>query len=383
MRICFLAAEDSIHTKHWADYFIGRGDDVCILTFHPGRQSYSNTYHLRTYFRKAKTKGGNWQYLLSLKKICRILRKIKPDIVNAHYLTSYGLLAALSGFHPLVITVHGSDIKITPQKNFIYHKLAKFSLTRADLIFSAARHITEDIYKYGIARQKIVTVQYGICPDIFNIEGRSSSPYELITTRRLETVSNYQAVLEAMAIIKSKRLQTKLLIIGSGTLKNHLCSYAAVLGLEENVTFLGEVRQEEVARRLKQSRLFISVTHSDGAPLSLLEAMACGTVPIVSDIPANREWIFEGENGFFADRDNPQNIAETVLSVLGLDNNMFDEIARKNTELIAQRAFYNNNMAIIAEYFDRLTRLFINSKQYRVRGFKNNKRLSTTGIQSP
>jgi glycosyltransferase involved in cell wall biosynthesis len=357
-KICFLAAASSIHTKQWAEYFIKRGDDVHILTFHPADMSFGKIYNLRSYFMKPRPLGGNWQYLSSLREVRYLLRKIKPDLVNAHYLTSYGLLAALSGLHPLVITVHGSDIKITPHKNFIYRHLAKFALRQADLIFSVAEHISKDIYGYGIDRQKVVTIQYGICPHLFNLKSRHSSSYELVTTRRLEPVSNYKTILDCMAIIKLRRPQTKLLIIGDGTLKNQLFAYAMSLDLQNNVVFLGEVSQEEIARGLKGARIYISVSHSDGTPLSVFEAMACGTVPIVSDIPANREWISEGENGFYVDKNSPQDIAKKILDVLSMDNEVFDKIAHKNSELISRRMLYSNNMAKIAGYFYQLMRLY-------------------------
>lgn len=363
MKICFLAAASSIHTKRWAEYFIKRGDDVHILTFHPADIPFGKIYNLRSYFIKPRLMGRNWQYLLSLREIRYLLRKIRPNLVNAHYLTSYGLLAALSGLRPLVITVHGSDIKIAPHKNFIYRNLAKFALRQADLIFSVAEHISKDIYDYGIDRQKVVTIQYGICPHIFNLTSRYNSSYELVTTRHLNPVSNYRTIIDSMAIIKVRRPQTKLLIIGDGVLRNQLFAYAKSLDLQKNIVFLGEVSQEEVARRLKGARIYISVSHSDGTPLSVLEAMACGTIPIVSDIPANREWISEGKNGFYVDKNSPQDIAEKVLDVLSMDNDMLDKISLENLDLISQRMLYSNNMATIAGYLERLSHSYRKSER--------------------
>ena len=74
-------------------------------------------------------------------------------------------------------------------------------------------------------------------------------------------------------------------------------SEAAALGLGARVEFSGLLAPEALARAYRRSAVFVSVPVSDGTSVSLLEAMAAGCLPVLSDLPANREWVQDGRDG--------------------------------------------------------------------------------------
>ena len=69
------------------------------------------------------------------------------------------------------------------------------------------------------------------------------------------------------------------------------------LGLTDAVEFVGWIQKEDNEKWYSKAKIWVSIPESDATSISLLEAMACGCIPIVSDLPANREWIESGING--------------------------------------------------------------------------------------
>lgn len=106
MKICFLGDAQSIHIKRWCEFFRDKGDDVTIVTFRDNYIKNINVINLGKDI-KVNSNGGNFSYLKKTEHIRNIIKDLKPDIVNSHYLTSYGLLGALTKQTPLVVSTWG------------------------------------------------------------------------------------------------------------------------------------------------------------------------------------------------------------------------------------------------------------------------------------
>jgi len=124
MRICFLAGPGSIHTRRWVSWFAQKGHDVHIVfpesIFSPYSIKVDGTslHPFRT-MPMVSSKSHLFLQPLDHWRVRHIIRRIKPDILHAHYLIDYGFRAACSGFHPLVLTAWGSDVLIAPKKSKI------------------------------------------------------------------------------------------------------------------------------------------------------------------------------------------------------------------------------------------------------------------------
>ncbi len=354
LRICFLADAGSIHTRKIANYFIQNGDEVFVISLHPGEIKGAKVYLIPSLFKQSVT-GNNWHYIFTFPKIKCLLTKINPKLVCAQYLTSYGLIGAMCGIKPFCLRLQGTDIKITSGKNWFYQYLTRFTLKRADLIIAVAEHIAQDVYQFGIPPHKVLVMQYGVDDAVFypNHKIDINGEFELICTRDFVPNSNHENLLNALALVRQARPQTKLLLLGDGFLRQEIEHKAHRLGLANNVKFFGKVSQDKVSQYLNQSKVYISLTHSDGTSQSLLEAMACGLVPIVSDIKANREWIKHASNGFLT---LPADIMEVSNYILiALSNDTFrSKMAEINVSIIRARGLYRNNMYYIAQKLEEL-----------------------------
>jgi len=97
----------------------------------------------------------------------------------------------------------------------------------------------------------------------------------------------------------------------------------------------------------------VSPSIHDGTPNSLLEGMACGCFPIAGDLESIREWITPGQNGLLVDPNNPQSIADAILTALE-NKNLRHEAAGLNAKIVSARAEYEGNMGKVVEFYKSL-----------------------------
>ncbi|HLG03572.1 MAG TPA: glycosyltransferase, partial [Bacteroidia bacterium] len=148
MRICYLGDAPSIHTQRWCSYFVSLGHEVHLVTFRDAKIAGVEVHFINA--GPIKSTGGNWRVLLKATKVKRLLEKIKPDILHAHYATSYGAVGARTGFHPYIITPHGTDVLITPWKSRVYRWLLRNTFKSADLVLIVADHMREAVQRLGV-----------------------------------------------------------------------------------------------------------------------------------------------------------------------------------------------------------------------------------------
>ena len=129
MKICYLADAKSIHTIKWVEYFAKRKHDVHLISF---RESYIpgvklHPIHIKVPHSTSPTSStfAKLGYLLYPQKVKSMIREIAPDILHAHWASSYGLMGACASFHPFVLSTWGSDIFNFPKKSILHKLLIK------------------------------------------------------------------------------------------------------------------------------------------------------------------------------------------------------------------------------------------------------------------
>src|SRR5665647_2371499 len=139
----------------------------------------------------------------------------------------------------------------------------------------------------------------------------------------------------------SEHMTRVLVAMGADPSRIETFQYGADLGVEQSVTFLGLVSREEVSARLRRAAVWVSIPPSDGMPLSLLEAMASGALPVVSDLDTMREWLDESR-AVFVDSASPEHVAEAILRGLTLAED--GAYAEPNRRAVQQRGDRQANL---------------------------------------
>ena len=282
----------------------------------------------------------------------RMVNKIKPNILHSHYVGTYGYLGAISGFHPLIISAWGSDVLIAPKRSKIHRFLTEYSLRKADRIICVSPTLREEIIKLGASPNKIEITPIGVDTQKFSPRLRDEallrtleideSPV-VISTRSLKPFYDVRTLVQAIPLVLARIPQARFVIAGTGEQQGDLKELARDLGASDSTKFVGWVPPAELPAYLSSADIYVSSSLSDGTSISLLEAMACGLAPIVTDIPANRPWINEGENGLLFTVRDYKTLASKIINLLH-NQEMREDFGRTSREIVQKKAEQQTEM---------------------------------------
>lgn len=362
MRICFLAKTKAIHTERWINYFAEHGHEVTLITNHPLREN--SRIDRRVHIRRIWFPPHSIARYGSLLEIIRIIREIQPDIIHAHYVSHFGLLAIMykkiSGFSPMVLTAWGSDIFIDargPRKLLVTH-----ALQNADLITCDGESLKEAMVKLGAVPQKIQVVTHGVDTRKFKPECKNSYLLQelsipnlpiVISTRQLKQLYCVETLIKAIPLVLKEIQSVIFVILGDGENRKYLEGLARSLDIDNKVIFRGSVPHQDLAKYLSISDIYVSTSLSDSTAVSNLEAMACGLAPIVTDIGDNREWISDGQNGFLIPIKDPEALAEKIILLLR-EKEMRKLFGTRSRTIIEERSDYYQEMAKVEKIYSEL-----------------------------
>jgi glycosyltransferase involved in cell wall biosynthesis len=231
------------------------------------------------------------------------------------------------------------------RKYFFKRLLAKFAIKRADYFISVSEAIADKLIEYGIPKDHILINPIGVDTTLFSPLDFSSKKQkiQIVSTRRLEPVLNVKQLINSLPFLFANRKDFCVVIIGTGSEYERIKKSIKNYRLEENVRLLGRVSFPILLDTLKKSQIFISMSHSDGAPVSLFEAMACGCFPIVSDTPANKAWIQDGINGFLVPLGDHKKLGNRIIEAA--DNPILLNKARLiNRQIVEDRLEFSKLM---------------------------------------
>lgn len=363
MRICYIANASSIHTRRWVNYFARKGHQAHIITRWPG-EGYSEgvQLHLLSSLLPQHWKGSGYINTLSwLVQIRRLINQIKPDIIDAHYITVNGYLGALSGFRPLVLTAWGSDVLIGLKGSLPLRILVKYAVKKAEMVTCNSETVRQELIKFGVNPAKVRIIYQGIDTQKFSPQrdkgfkdrlGLQGRPV-VISTRNFRPVCNVEMLIRAIPFVLEHSPQSSFIIAGDGEQREYLENLAGSLGCSENIRFVGRIAHDELPQYLASSDIYVSTSLSDSASLSLHEAMACELAPVVTNLSGNREWITDGENGFLVPVNDIQALANKIVYLLKNEEagRKFGRLGRK---IIQERAEYEREMERMEGLYQRI-----------------------------
>jgi glycosyltransferase involved in cell wall biosynthesis len=336
MKIATLSNASVIHTRRWVEHFRARGHEVRLWSLERGPDE------LAAQALPQAPLPGFLRYPLAMPALIRGLRGFAPDLVDAHYVPNYGLMGVLSGWRPLSVSAWGSDLLISGRAGALRRARAHFVLSRADLVIADAENLARAARELGGRAGRVHSVPWGIRVDRFRPGERR--PGLLLSTRMHEPVYDLETLIEGAAPVMGRRPELELVIAGDGSRRASLERLAAERLPAGRHRFVGRLDPRALADWLGRADLYLSGSHSDSTSLSLLEAMASGAVPVVSDIEGNREWVRDGEGARLFAPGAPAALAVALEAALA--DGAWRETARAhNRREVEARGDWNRNMA--------------------------------------
>ncbi len=352
MKLMLLGDAGNRHVLRWADYFAERGHQVHLLSLEKAGPTRAEVHQL-----KAPPLPRPLRYLSILPQVRRLAGSLRPDLVNAHFLPNYGWISALAGLSPLAVSIWGSDILISARRSPLHLWRARHVLSRCRTVTCDGENLFGALQELGVEPGRILNVPMGIEEEIITSRKNSWPPDKKIliaSIRQLEPVYDVATLIGALPLLGSEISRISLAVAGTGSQTEALASLARQTNVTGDVDFLGSLGHEEVIGLLQKTDIYVSTSISDSTSVSLLEAMACGCVPVVTDIPGNREWITDGENGYLFPAGDQAFLARLLKELIRRPPDI-EAVSRRNALVIRQKALWKNNMAMIEERFAGIT----------------------------
>ena len=292
-----------------------------------------------------------------------IIKKIKPDVILTQGIQVHGLFSVLSGIRPILLMPWGSDWAIVAHKNSAMRLLSRYVVNHVDLVqidCEVGKRTILELSQGKVKPEDILVFPQGIELDVFKpkAEIRKSLRDQLewndkkvlIMTRQLKPIYGIDIFLKAVAQIIKEVPDVRALIVGDGPLELELKNLASSLGLGKFVRFTDRVDRQELVKYLNAGDIYVSTSYNDGTSLCLLEAMAVGLSAVVTDVPANLEWIENGHNGFVARRGFTDDVAEALQKLVN-NSSLCRTFGDRNLTIAKERADWDKN-------FDKMLRMF-------------------------
>jgi glycosyltransferase involved in cell wall biosynthesis len=362
LRLCFIGPAASISFRRWVDWFALRGHETTVITVEPAEGTRFRQIDVTTWYWPKKI--GR---LLSGLKTARLVRQLAPDVVHVHYARGLAWGLALRDADPLVVTPWGSDV-LEEQGAFRepYAKaLTRRLLRNAALVTVHSQFMEAQVRRVVPDLPRLAQIGWGVDLSLFR-PGLDVTPLRqrwgigedrqvILSPRLAQPFYQHERLIRALPAVLEKIPNATVVVsehCADTAYVQSLRALASELGISGRVRFVGTIPYSEMPLWFNLARAVVMVPRSDGMPNSLLEAMACGVVPILNRLPQYAELIRHGENGFFVDPDGGD-LAGPLVGVLS-DPVARRHIATRNREKISEEADQDREMARMEEWYQKL-----------------------------
>ena len=359
MKIAFLAGANSIHSIRWIKYFSDKGHKIIWISLAPPITEATelikkvNFYEIKpSPLADINGKLAIFYLPLTVKKVRKILKNEKPDIFHVHSIGTYGLVGALSGFHPLILTAWGSYILLSRKLKKI---LVRYAIRQGDYYTCDGYNAEKRMVTLGADPKKLEQIRFGIDTSRFTtiIRKRKEENIKVISIRNLEPLYDVESVIRAAQITTREIPPIEFIIAGDGSERKRLEGLARELGTEKYIKFTGRYEEKNLLQMLSEADIYVSTSLSEsGLAASTSEAMAAGLPLIVSDSGDNKIWI-EGKGGFVIPTRNPKLMAEKIL-YLARNESMRKQFGAYNRKITFEKNDYRTEMGKMENMYEKL-----------------------------
>ena len=354
MKICYLSDAGSAHTLKWSEFFLNKGYDVSVISLGDGEIPGAKVYSCAVEgFRSRSDVNKLFIYYNQLSKIKEFIRKENPDIIHAHYATSYGLLASLLNIHPYILSIWGSDVYDFPKKSSLHERLLKRNLKKADIILSTSEDMKREVAQF--TDKEVLVTPFGVDIDLFKpIEVERDPAFTVGIIKSFYPKYGITYLIEAFKMLMDKTgdKNMKLHLGGKGTQEQELRDLAKELGIEENVVFLGFLNTQGVVEAFNRMdvAVFPSVLDSESFGVAAVEAQACEVPTIVSNVGGLPEATKPGYSSITVEPKNSREIYEALLKLYE-DEELRKQMAKNARQYVIERYNIEDNFNVVDDIY--------------------------------
>lgn len=341
MKVVLLAPANSIHIVQWAKYLSQSGIDISVISQHP--KSEDMPAYIPVYILPYTGLKG---YFLNVFAVRELLKKLRPDIIHAHYASGYGTTARLVDFHPYILSVWGSDVYDFPYKSKLHYWLMQKNLYAADILSSTSYCMMKQTLKLAPKLNPFHIIPFGVDLKKFISSTNQKNQDEIVigTVKTLSEKYGIDLLIQAFAILKGKLTsihptiasQLRLRITGGGPQRKELEMLAKHLNIADVTIFVGQVSHQQVPVELGNLDIYVALSRLDSESfgVAIIEAGAMKLPSVVSNVGGLPEVVCNNETGFVVSKENPQQAAD-ALEKLVLNSGLRKDIGDAAYKFVA------------------------------------------------
>lgn len=375
MRLLYVADGRSPIARAWISGFLEEEHEVHLVTTYrceplPGLASMQ---FLPVAFSGRKPRGGGqgraggiglrtrvrqWLGPLTVPwraaRLGEVIEQVQPDLVHALRIPFEGMLASwATGQVPLAVSSWGNDFTLHAPSSPLMGWLTQRTLEEADGLHADCERDRRLAERWGFlhSRPAVVLPGNGGVPASFFSDNPSpppGSPVEkllggldpeqplIVQPRGFRAYVRNDTFFHSLPFVY--RVYPEAVVacadMAGETLPDR---WVGGIGAEHELVLLPKLNTDEMAALLARAWVVVSPSEHDGTPNTLLEAMACGAVPVVGDLESLREWIEDGQTGRLVDPGDPVELGLAIVEVLQ-DPEWRRRAAERNRGLVEQRA---------------------------------------------
>lgn len=381
LKLCYVADATNIHVQRWLRYFIDRGHDVTCMTDKVDEAKFKLLEGARiitipnrdTQQAKGKPTSKTAVLKARTKAIKQHLKQERADVLHAIFLYQRGWSAAYTRFHPLVITLLGSDIYL-PRKNYrgkLQFKrdqaLNALSLSQADLITGVSDDLCKTAMQLTHGQNTVELVPIGVDPSLFmpdldtsDLREKLSIPddrFVILSPRQMMPLYNQETIIQSIPKVLNE-IPNAIFI-----LKDTFCNtderrayvrrlhdLATALNVNHAIRWAEEVEMWELPYFYNLADVVVSIPSTDGMPVTLFEAMACNKPVIVGDLPSYNEVIINGQTGIRVPIRNHQALGQAIIK-LHKNHDLVERIIEESQVILQQYGLFDQQMQRMERYY--------------------------------
>jgi len=248
-----------------------------------------------------------------IKAARKIIIREEIDVLHAHWLIPGGLAArvALSGIKlPFFLSLHGTDVRLL-RKLPAGGLLAGWVLSKVNLILPVSGYLGERLERLTGRRINSYTLPMP-ASGMFLSSARRYLKRRLVAVGNLKKQKRFDVLIRALGILKGKKLNLELIIVGDGPERGKLETLASSLGLAERIVFRGRIPHHHLPGVLFDAGVMVLPSVGEGFGIALAEAQLAGLVAVGADAGGQREIISDGKTGVLVEPEDPDALAGAI-----------------------------------------------------------------------
>jgi glycosyltransferase involved in cell wall biosynthesis len=336
-----MADAGSFHTERFCSKLKEMGHDIFTVSMELGDVSDITLQPIGPF--------KSLHYYLAKKQLTEIIEQFKPDLISAHYASGYGFLASLvakSFSIPIALSLWGSDIFVVPKKSSLHRWKTKFALKTADVVIGDSDYLLTQACKLAKIKN-IKKIYWGIEKEFLAYHKKVYSrlrPLKIIIPRHHEIVYNNIFIIKALKdLINNNKIIISIPSFGSQATN---FKDEAKKKVNDKIQFYDKMSRDDFIKFMVQHDVYLSASKTDSSPVSLIEAMGLGLLPVVAKYPGIYE-LFDNQE-FLFEQNNSESLLSTINNIIN-SNSDFEKIRNENFKFVTENSIFEKN---IEEYLD-------------------------------